>query len=170
MNSSTYFPDEPFDGVTLLEAPELHLAAVQIQDHPLAEMPRLMDGVFPEIFAALEGVGAVVCGPALALHSRIPTETADLAVGVPVTAPLASAFDLESGYRVEAVPCPAGPVAATSHLGSYDGLGEAWGAFMGAVAAAGHTPTTTFVEAYVSNPAEATDPSKLRTDLVVFLA
>lgn len=166
----TYFPTEPFDGVTTFDGPELHLAAVQQTDYPLAEMPRLMDGVFSELFTALDGVGATVCGPALALHTRIPTDTADLAVGVPVTTPLTAALDLGSGFRVEAVPCPTGPVAATSYLGPYEGLGEAWGRFMGDVAAAGHTPGTTFFEVYVSNPAEVTDPSTLRTDLVIFLA
>lgn len=169
MTSFAYFPDEPYDGVTTFDGPELHLAAVQMQDFPLAEMPRLMDGTFPEIFAALDGVGAVVCGPALSLHSRIPSDTADLAVGVPITAPLSPELELNSGFRVTATPCPAAPVAATSYLGAYDGLGEAWGSFMGAVAAAGHTPGTTFFEAYVSNPAETTSSSTLRTDLVIFL-
>jgi hypothetical protein len=117
MTSSPYFPDDPFEGVTTFDAPAFPLAAVQMENFPLAEISRLMDGIFPEIFAALDGIGAVVCGPALALHTRIPTETADLALGVPVAAPIASAFDLGPGLRVEAVPCPAGPVAATSHLG-----------------------------------------------------
>ena len=167
---SIYFPDDPFDGITTFEGPELHLAAVRQTDFPLAEMPRLMDGVFSELFTALGAVGNTVCGPALALHSRIPTDTADLAVGVPVTTPLSTVLDLTSGFRVEAVPCPTGPVAATSYLGPYDGLGDAWGRFMSEVAAAGHQPTSTFFEAYVSNPAEVTDAATLRTDLVVFLA
>lgn len=169
MTSTTYFPDEPYEGVTAFDGPELHLAAVQLQDFPLAEMPRLMDGTFPEIFTALDGAGATACGPALALHTRMPSDTADLALGVPITAPLATELELSSGFRVVATACPTGPVAATSYLGGYEGLGEAWGGFMGEVAAAGHTPGTTFFEAYVSNPAEATDPSELRTDLVVFL-
>jgi len=170
MTSPMYFPDEPYEGVTTFDGRELHLAAVQVRDFALAEMPRLMDGTFPELFAALDDAGAVVCGPPLSLHSRLPTDTADLALGVPVTAALANELELSSGLRVVATPCPAGPVAATSYLGGYDGLGEAWGAFMGAVAADGHTPGTTFFEAYVSNPAETPDSSKLRTDLVIFLA
>lgn len=170
MTASSYFPDEPYDGVSNFEGPELHLAAVPMRDFPLAEMPRLMDGIFPAIFAALDGVGAVVCGPPLSLHSRIPTDTADLAVGVPLTAALSAEIELGSGFRAVATTCPPGPVAATSYLGGYEGLGEAWGRFMGQVAAAGHTPGTTFFEAYLTNPAEVTDPSTLRTDLVIFLA
>ncbi|HET8930688.1 MAG TPA: hypothetical protein VFN21_08530 [Acidimicrobiales bacterium] len=170
MTGSEYFPDAPYNGLTTFEGPELHLAAVQMHDFPLAEMPRLMDGTFPGIFAALDGAGSVVCGPPLSLHSRIPTDTADLALGVPVTAALANELELSSGFRVVGTPCPTGPVAATSYLGGYEGLGEAWGRFMRDIAAAGHTPGTTFFEAYVLNPAETPDLSKLRTDLVLFLA
>lgn len=169
MTASSYFPDQPYGGVSTFDGPELHLAAVPRQDFPLADMPRLMDGIFPEIFGALDRIGAVVYGPPLALHTRIPSDTADLAVGVPVTAALSSQIELSSGFRVEATRCPAGPVAATSYLGPYDGLGDAWGRFMGAVAAAGHEPGTTFFEAYLSNPAEVTDASTQRTDLIVFL-
>lgn len=170
MTTAAYFPDEPFDGVITFDAPELYLAAVRETDFPLAEMPRLMDGLFPEIFTVLADLGAVGSGPPLSLHTRIPTDTADLAVGVPLTAPLPSAFETSGGFRVEPTPCPGGPVAATSYLGGYDGLGAAWGAFLAEVGAAGHQPSSRFFEAYVSNPTEVADPSTLRTDLVVFFA
>lgn len=169
MTTATYFPAAPFHGVTTFDAPEISLAAVRQTNFPLAEMPRLMDGLFPEIFTMLTEFGAVVSGPPLSLHSRIPTDTADLAVGVPLTAPLSVAFELSSGFRVEPTLCPGGAVAATSYLGGYEGLGEAWGRFMEAVVGAGHNPSHEFFEAYVSNPAEITDLATLRTDLVVFL-
>ncbi len=170
MTTSTYFPASPYDGVVTFEGPELHLAAVQQQNFPMAEMPRLMDGIFPAIFAALAQAGATPVGPALALHSRMPTDTVDFAVGVPVATPLARDLELPSGYTVVATPFPTGPVAATSYIGPFEGLGQAWGRFMDGVVAAGHSPSSDFFEAYVSNPAETEDPAKLRTDLVVFLA
>lgn len=88
---------------------------------------------------------------------------------MPVASPLGTALTLASGRQVTAVACPVGPVAATSYFGPYAGLGDAWGRFMGDVSAAGHRPSPTFLEVYVSNPAETSDPSMLRTDLVVFL-
>ena len=83
--------------------------------------------------------------------------------------PLASPLDLGEDYTVVSSSIPAGRVAATSNLGGYDGLGEAWGAFMGAVASAGHRPSARFFESYVTQPTPESDPVTLRTDLVVFL-
>lgn len=84
--------------------------------------------------------------------------------------PLAEVLPLPTGRDVTGVACPTGAVAATSYFGPYDGLGDAWGRFMGDVAASGHRPSPTFLEIYVSNPLETPDPSALRTDLVVFLS
>ncbi|GAA4810265.1 GyrI-like domain-containing protein [Tomitella cavernea] len=165
-----YFPADAYDGVTILDGPEVPLAVVEVRDYPLARMPELMDAVFPRLFPALASAGTAPAGPALALHTRMPTDTVDMAVGVPVTSPLARPLDLGNGYSAVASAIPAGRVAATSHLGSYDGLGEAWGRFMGDVASAGHTPTKRFFEVYVTEPTPDADPSTMRTDLAVFLA
>ena len=167
---TTLFPSDPYDGVAVFDAPLVYLAAVEATNYPLAEMPALMDATFPAIFAALDAAGTEMCGPALALHRRIPTDTADLAVGMPITHPLAEVLPLPTGRDVTGVTCPIGAVAATSYFGPYDGLGDAWGRFMGDVAASGHRPSPTFLEIYVSNPIETPDPSALRTDLVVFLS
>lgn len=164
-----YFPAAPYDGVALLDTPEVPLAVVEVRDFPLARMPELMDAVFPALFPALGAVGAVPAGPALALHTRMPTDTVDMGVGVPVATPLRVPVELGGGRTAVASSLPAGRAAATSHLGPYEGLGEAWGAFLTAVSAAGHTPSTTFFEVYVTEPSPDADPASMRTDLVVFL-
>lgn len=164
------FPVDAFDGVTLLDGPEVPLAVVEVRDFPLTRMPELMDGVFSRLFPALGAAGAAPAGPALAMHTRIPTDTVDMGVGVPVAAPLAQSLDLGNGYTVSASALPAGRAAATSHLGSYDGLGDAWGRFIDEVIAAGHTPSSRFFEVYVTEPTPEADPATMRTDLVVYLA
>ncbi|QDQ96947.1 GyrI-like domain-containing protein [Tomitella fengzijianii] len=168
--SHPYFPADAYDGVVIFDGPDVPLAVVEVRDYPMARMPELMDAVFSELFPALASAGTAPAGPALAMHTRVPTDTVDMAVGVPVTAPLTESLDLGDGHTVVASSIPAGRVAATSHLGSYDGLGDAWGRFMGDVASAGHTPTTRFFEVYVTEPTPDADPATMRTDLAVFLA
>ena len=62
---------------------------------------------------------------------------------------------------------PATQVATVSHLGGYDGLGDAWGRLMQQVAADGHQPALPFWEVYVTEPSPDLDPATLRTDLVL---
>ena len=69
------------------------------------------------------------------------------------------------GRRIAASELPAGDVAVISHLGAYDGLGQAWGRLMGSVGAMGRTPGTPFWESYVTEPSPNMDPATLRTDL-----
>ncbi len=164
-----YFPPEPRAGVTVVDGPGIPLAVVEVHDYPMTRMPELMDGVFSRLFPALAAAGTAPAGPALAMHTRVPTGTVDMGVGVPVTTPLRVPVELGGGYTAVASSIPAGPVAATSHLGPYDGLGAAWARFIEDVAAAGHTPTTRFFEVYVTEPGPDADPASMRTDLAVFL-
>ena len=60
-------------------------------------------------------------------------------------------------------------VAAISHLGGYDGLGQAWDEFMAAVERSGASPRLPFWEVYVTEPSPETDPATMRTDLFTFV-
>ena len=62
---------------------------------------------------------------------------------------------------------PAGRIARGVHSGSFDGLGDAWGALIGAVAADGLTPGSTMWEVYLTEPSPDMDPADLRTELNV---
>ena len=94
---------------------------------------------------------------------------ADLEIGFPLAEPLPDGVGGEAegsgGMRVVASELPAGQVAATSHLGSYDGLGEAWQEFMGEIGSLGRAPASPFWESYVTEPSPDIDPATLRTDL-----
>ena len=64
---------------------------------------------------------------------------------------------------VRASALPAGPACATTYIGSYDGLGDAWQALVHAVDL---EPVGIWIESYVGNPVE-TPPERLRTDLIL---
>jgi effector-binding domain-containing protein len=57
---------------------------------------------------------------------------------------------------------PTGPALAATHVGAYDGVGDAWGRLFEVADA---TPTGTWIEVYVTEP--GTDPDALRTDLLM---
>ena len=60
---------------------------------------------------------------------------------------------------------PAGTIARTTYVGGYDGLGAAWGAFLGEIGASGRAPDVPFWEVYVTEPSPDADPATMRTDL-----
>ncbi len=164
----TYLTMEPRDEADYFDAPAIPTVVVRVTDHPMAQMPQFFDRAFAALFPALAEEGIEVAGPAFSLHSRMPTETADLEVGVPVVTPLT--HDLEVG-EVTLLPStlPPGPVAVTSYHGGYEGLAGAWGDFMEAVGASGRSPDLPFWEVYVSEPSPEADPATLRTDLYTSL-
>ena len=56
-------------------------------------------------------------------------------------------------------------VARTVHFGPYEGLASAWGAFLGWIAANGHTPAPDLYERYLAGPESGPDPTDWRTEL-----
>lgn len=65
---------------------------------------------------------------------------------------------------------PGGSIATMSHVGSYDRLGEAWGAFLEAVESSDRTAGLPFWEIYLTEPTPEADPESMRTELVMVLA
>lgn len=165
-----YDADEPIPAGAIATAPLVHTAVVSRTDFPMHEMPSLMDGTFSHLVPALEEVGIAPIGPAFSLHRRMPVDTADLEVGFPVDGHLTQTLALPSGFEVRASVLPAGRVAAASHVGGYDGLAEAWGAFTAQLGEAGEQMAFPFWEFYVTAPTPDIDPATLRTDLFTLLA
>lgn len=166
---SPYTPAEPLDSCTVLEVPEIPTAVVVRRDYPMYEMPSLMDGTFSHLGAALAEAGVSPIGAAVSLHHRRPVDTADLEVGFPIDRPLPGPITLPNGFEVVASVLPAGRAAMISHVGGYDGLAEAWGAFTEAVGDSGEQMTYPFWELYVTEPSPQADPATMRTDLVTLL-
>ena len=155
--------------VDYLDVEPVPTVVVKATDFPLQEMGQLFDATFGAVFAALEERGLQPMGPAYSLHTRIPTDTADLEVGIPINGEFGEPVPIGDFALVASV-LPGGSVAKTSYVGSYDGLGPAWGAFMEQVSADGHAPELPFWEIYVTEPSPEADPSTFQTDLVTLLA
>lgn len=169
------YPDlgpEPVAGVRLLAAGAVPTAVVRATNVPMATIGSFFDSAFGKAFPALFAAGITPVAPPFALYTRItegPEAEADLEIGFPLDRPLSESVEGESeevdGMRVVPSELPAGEIAVTSHLGSYDGLGEAWGELMGEIGAMGRAPGIPFWEVYVTEPSPDMDPATLRTDL-----
>lgn len=160
---------QPLTGIETMAHPLVHLAVVRRTDYPMAQLPALMDGVFSHLPQALAQQGVQISGPALSQHARMPSDTCDLEVGFPVTQLLTESFVLPNGFEVVPGTLPAAPVAMTSHVGPYEELGRAWGAFIERLHADGLQPDVPFWEIYVTAPEPGADPANLRTDLATSL-
>ncbi|MDI3330591.1 MAG: GyrI-like domain-containing protein [Micrococcus sp.] len=165
-----YFLGGPYRELTVLDAPEVPTVVNVATDYPMDRMAEIFDSTFTALFPALGELGIQPVGPAFALHTRMPTETVDFEVGIPVDRPLTEATTADTGLTLTPSRLPGGRIAIISHLGSYDGLAEAWGRFMQAVADSGHQPGLPFWEIYVTEPSPEADPATMRTDLVTLLA
>ena len=160
-----YDETEPSIPCRAAEAVEVPTAVVKKKDFPMYEMSSLMDGTFSHLAEALAEVGIAPIGPAVALHHRMPVDTADLEVGFPIDKPLTETLTLPSGYEVVGSVLPGGRVGVVSHVGSYGGLAETWGAFTEDIGLSGEQMMYPFWEMYVTVPTPEVDPSTLRTDL-----
>lgn len=155
--------DSPRDTVTIVELDAVPTVVVRVSDYPMAEMSVLFDTTFSALFPALGAAGIEPVGVPFSLHTRMPTDTCDMEVGVPVSAPLPEPITVGEVALINSEQ-PAGRAATISYHGPYEGLGGAWGAFMGAVVEQGVRPAFPFWEVYVTDPSTST-PDALRTDL-----
>lgn len=163
--SPTYLQSEPATSVEFVDAGEIHTVVQKVTDHPMSEMASVFDSTF-QAMGTLLGSGSIrPVGPGFALHRRRPTDTATFEVGLPVDAPVAAPHTADNGVVLEPSVIPGGQIARVSHLGPYDGLPDAWGAFVESITAAGKEMLLPFWEVYVTEPTPDTDPSALRTDL-----
>ena len=156
----------PHEGVSYLVTQQIPTVVRLAQDVAPDGMPAIFDETFAALVPALAEAGVQIAGPAISLHHRMPGATMTFEVGFPVAAPLDGQLEA-GGITFLPSSMPATQVATVSHLGGYDGLGDAWGRLMQQVAADGHQPALPFWEVYVTEPSPDMDPATLRTDLVL---
>ncbi|MBK6417799.1 MAG: GyrI-like domain-containing protein [Ignavibacteria bacterium] len=126
---------------------------------PRTEMQEEMDPAIVELYSTLGAQGIGPKGPLFSFQHRMPTETFDFEIGVPIDGALQ-----ETG-RVKVSKLPACRVVRTVYHGPYEGLGDAWQEFMTAVDEASYEFGSTFWERYVVGPADTQDPSQFQTEL-----
>lgn len=168
MIESTTHPDERTTRMSDTDQFELidhdrQVTAVVRGVVPVAELPPFFDRSFGELGRVLGDQGMTPRSAAFALYHGAPTDVADLEVGFATDAPVTPAGDVVVGSL------PAGRVARSVHAGSFDGLGDAWGALMARIVERGLTPGSSMWEVYLTEPSPDMDPAALRTELNVIV-
>jgi effector-binding domain-containing protein len=126
---------------------------------PREEIRNVMGPGYRELMAAVAAQGIVPAGPWFTRHFKVPDETFDFEIGVPVRTPIAAAGRVRPGLL------PAARVARTVYHGPYDGLPAAWAELIDWVGVEGHTPAPDLWEVYVAGPESGSDPATWRTEL-----
>jgi hypothetical protein len=124
---------EPDPAVLVAEAPAVPTLVVRAEDVPTYRIPALCREVLTRLGAVLDPAGVEVAGPAFVLHRRHPVDTADVEIGLPVTAAPAAPLAL----RVPAPEASADPRAEEMHAEEIaDGVAQVATAGEAAAAAA----------------------------------
>lgn len=126
---------------------------------PWAKMREVMGPGLAELHAALAAQGATSLGPWFNHHFRMPTDSFDFEICLPVDKQISPVGRVKPGELRGAV------VARAIHRGPYDGLGEAWGGLKAWIAAQGHVTASDFWERYLVGPEANPDPKSWSTEL-----
>ncbi len=138
---------------------EEQLAAVIHVVVPRHEIQQVMGPGLQELMAGVAAQGVAVTGPWFTHHLRMPGETFDFEIGVPVASAVAPTGRIKPGKL------PAATVARTVYRGPYEGLGPAWGEFSAWIAGQGRSPGGDLWERYVVCPGQSQNPNDWRTEL-----
>ncbi len=133
------------DYEVILEQVDAQNAAVIRETLARDAVPGFLGGAYAEIFEALATQGIMASGPPFARY-RVEGETFRVTAGVPFQGSVTAVGRLESGDL------PAGQVASTVHVGSYDALPEAFHAVMEWVARHGLLVSGDPWESYLDGP------------------
>jgi effector-binding domain-containing protein len=123
------------------------------------DIRKVMGPGLAELKAAVAAQNVAVTGPWFTHHHRDPGEVFDFEICLPVAAPVAPANRMKPGQW------PAMNIVQTTYHGGYEGLGSAWGEFIGMIRSAGHKTADGLYETYAVGPEMSTDPAAWRTVL-----
>lgn len=126
---------------------------------PRDEIRSVMGPGYRELMATIAAQGIAPVGPWFTHHLKVPDETFDFEIGVPVAAAVAPAGRVQPGEL------PAATVARAVYHGPYEGLATAWGQFIAWIDDRGHAPAPDLWECYVAGPEASPDPANWRTEL-----
>ncbi|MBX9472194.1 GyrI-like domain-containing protein [Microcella sp.] len=126
---------------------------------PLSTLPQFFDRAFQAVPAVLSRQQITITGPPLAIYFGMPTDTVDVAGGVP------SAGMVVPEDGVGAFTLPGGRVARVVHRGSYDTLGESYGLLTEWMGEHSLTPGPLMWESYLTEPEPGGDPMDLLTEI-----
>lgn len=148
----------------MIESPRIlttsaqHAAVIRVTV-PRERIQHVVGPGIEEVLATVAAQGIEVAGAWFTRHLRIPGDTFEMEIGVPVARPV------QPAGRVVPVMLPAQRVARTVHAGCYGGLPQAWDEFRAWVEQAGHATRLPVWESYVLDPSTSADPARWRTEL-----
>lgn len=125
----------------------------------IPEIQAFVGHAFGAVAGVLERAGVGMAGMPFARYRIIDGDEFEVEAGFPVRVPIAPEADVEPSEL------PAGPAAATWHLGPYETLGAAYEALTRWIEAEGATPAGPPWEVYYTDPSDQPDPSSWRTEV-----
>lgn len=155
----------PYSAITYEQLENELLAVIRHENITIADVATLFDPAFQALGQAIVAGLFIPVGPPFAVYYGDPMATFDLEIGFPAQSVPTQDIPTAAG-TIHASALPAGRAAIVSHIGSYEGLGEAWGTLASNVEG---TPSGVWIEAYVSDPT-STPADQMRTDLILRLA
>lgn len=126
---------------------------------PRAEIRNVMGPGYRELVAEVRRQGVAITGPWHTHHFKLPGDTFDFAIGVPVAAPVAAVG------RVQAGELRATTVARATYRGGYEGLESAWGELQSWIVAEGLATAADLWEVYAVGPESGGDTTNWETEL-----
>lgn len=142
----------------ILKTTPQHTALIPLQV-PRAEIQKVMGPGLTELNAAVAAQHIAVVGPWFTHHVRDPGTVFDFEICLPVAAAVAPVNRVKPGQW------PAMTLVQTTYHGGYEGLGGAWGEFIGMIKAAGHKTVEGLYETYAVGPEAGMDSGAWRTVL-----
>ncbi|PWB96156.1 GyrI-like domain-containing protein [Salinibacterium hongtaonis] len=124
---------------------------------PMNQMVSFFDRVFATVPQVLAKQDVAIVGPAVAVYFGAPGETADIAAGFPI------ASEIDPAEGVTSLWLPTGQAVTALHIGSYDGLADAYSRLLEWMTERSLTPAQVMWESYVTMPTPEADPADMRT-------
>ncbi|HEU4372785.1 MAG TPA: GyrI-like domain-containing protein [Telluria sp.] len=146
------------DTPQIVQSPRQRTAAIHVTV-PRSEMQQVFPPAYAELISVLREQGITPSGPLLSYHLRMPSDSFDFEIALPVDA------DVRPSGRVIASEVPAFRVARTIYHGAMDGIGSAWGELRNWVEANGLVGKPLMWERYVVGPDSKLEQAQWQTEL-----
>ena len=139
-------------------------AAVVRAEVPMEEIRSVFDRGFGEVMRVAAAQGVAITGPPFGFYPRMPSDTVEVAVGFPVSAPVTPDDD------VTPFELPGGRAVTGIHVGSYESLETSYRELTEWAAAEGHSLAGHMWESYLTDPGAEPDPATWQTRITWPLA
>src|SRR3989304_694166 len=103
----------------LKEVEERPILAIRVSTKP-GRIGNELQEILPEVWNYAKGVGATLAGPPFTMYHKMESDEVEIEAGMQLTESREGEGEIRSGTL------PAGKVASTVHMGSYENLPDAY--------------------------------------------